>query len=39
VTVDENFKCLSFSTFRGSDERRFLVSASDVLPVSIRKLP
>jgi hypothetical protein len=31
VTLDENFKCLSISTFRGKDEHRFFVLACDVL--------
>jgi hypothetical protein len=38
VALDENFKCLSISTFGGKDEGRFSVLARDVLSLLIRKL-
>jgi hypothetical protein len=38
VTLDENFKCVSISTFGGKDEGRFFVLACDVLSLRIRKL-
>jgi len=38
VTLDENFKCLSISTFGGKDERCFFVLACDVPSLHIRKL-
>jgi hypothetical protein len=38
VTLDENLKCLSISTFCGKDEGRFFVLAHDVLSLRIRKL-
>jgi hypothetical protein len=38
VTLDENFKCVSISTFGGNDERCFFLLACDVLSLRIRKL-
>jgi hypothetical protein len=38
VTLDENFKCMSISTFGGKDEGRFVVLARGVLSLRIRKL-
>jgi hypothetical protein len=38
VTPDENFKCVSISTFGGKDECRFFVLARDALSLQICKL-
>jgi len=38
VTLNENFKCVSISTFGGKDEGRFFVLACDVPLLRIRKL-
>jgi hypothetical protein len=38
VTLDENFKCVSISTFGGKDERRFFVLACGVLSLRTHKL-
>jgi len=38
VTLDENFKCVSISTFGSNDERPFFVLVQDILSLRIRKL-
>jgi hypothetical protein len=38
VTPDENFKCVSISTFGGKDELGFFILARDVLSLCVRKL-
>jgi hypothetical protein len=38
VTLDENFKCVSVSTFGSNDERPFFVLVQDILSLRIRKL-